>query len=206
MTPAVKAVTLKWKKAANAESYQVERAAPGKEWVRVGATAKTTYTDRKASGASAYRYRVRAVVRGKGVSARYGAYSGVCKTLTKPEAPVPVSMRPVGRPSKNGKAKLTIKVSPRATAYYIYQYNRTSKKYQAFYKIQGNKAYKYQKKQKKYVKIGIVKKAGGKLTCQLTNVNLKAYAKQYYKVKTYVKKSGYGQQYSSYSKKITLKR
>lgn len=205
VTPGVNAVTLKWKKAANAESYQVERMAPGKKWSCVGTTTKITYTDRKLSGASAYRYRVRAV-KGKGVSARFGAYSAVCKTLTKPEAPIPVSMRPVGQPSKNGKAKLTLKVTPRATAYYIYQYNRTSKKYQVSYKIQENKVYEYRKKQKKYVKIGTVKKSGGKLTCQLTNINRKTYAKQYFKVKAYVKKSGYGSQYSSYSKKITLKR
>ncbi|MCI9545091.1 MAG: hypothetical protein HFH60_00155 [Lachnospiraceae bacterium] len=206
VTPAVKTVALKWKKVSGADSYEIYRAAAtGKKWTRVGVTAKTTYTDRKLSGASAYRYRVRAA-RGKGVSARYGAYSSIQKTLTRPAAPIPTSIRPVGVPSRNGKAKLTLKASPRVSAYYIYQYSRIAKKYQAAYKIQGNKVYRYKKNQKKYIKIGTVKKAGGKISCYLTNINLKAYGKQYFKVKTYLKKSGYGQQYSNYSRKITLKR
>lgn len=206
-TPAVKKVTLKWDSAANAVKYEVYRApASGGSWKLLKTTAKTSYIDRTVQSASAYRYRVRAV-NGTGAATSYGAYSSIQKVLTKPEAPAKLSIKRSGKASEEAaKVKMTIKTSARASTYKIYQYNHRTKKYQVAYQVKGNNLYRYQRSAKKYQKIGTAQTSGGKITCTLPDVDLKNYRWQRFKVRACVNKTGFGEQCSKYSAKITIKR
>lgn len=205
--PAVKKVTIEWASATNAVKYEVYRApASGGNWKLLKTTAKTSYIDKTVKPASAYRYRVRAV-NGTGAAASYGAYSSIQKVLTKPEAPAKISIKRSGKVSgKATKVKMTIKTSARASAYKIYQYNRRTKKYQVAYQIKGDKLYRYQRTAKKYQEIGTAQKSGAKIICTLPDIDLKSYRWQRFKVRACVSKTGFGEQYSRYSAKITIKR
>ena len=175
-------------------------------WKLLKTTSKTSYIDKTVQSASAYRYRVRAV-NGTGAAVSYGAYSGIQKVLTKPEAPAKLSIKRSGKASEKAtKVKITIKTSARASAYKIYQYNHRTKKYQIAYQIKGNKLYRYQRSAKKYQKIGTAQKSGGKITCTLPDIDLKNYHWQRFKAQACVSKIGFGEQCSKYSAKITIKR
>ncbi len=203
-----KGVQIKWAKASGASRYEIyRRKLSGESWQRRATVSGTvtSYVDKNTLPATAYSYRVRALS-GSGASARIGAYSSIKKILTRPDVPGKISVKRSGRASKSGKARLSMKASARATAYYIYQYDRRAKKYKTAYKISGNKLYIYQKSAKKYKKIGKAAKKGGRITCTLTQIDLKTYNKQYFKIRAYTRASGVGERYSGYSGKITLKR
>lgn len=198
-------ITLKWKSVSNADSYEVYRAAiSGGSWKRIGTTKKTTYSDKGLPAATAYQYRIRAVHK-NGSTVSYGDYSNIQKALTKPAVPGKISMKVSSRAGKKSKAKFTCKISARASGYEICQYNKSTKKYEPAYKVEGTKVYIYQKAGNTYKKIGTVKKSGGKLTCMLTKIDLKASSKQYFKIRAYADKTGCSRQYSKYSGKIILK-
>lgn len=203
-----KGIQIRWARASGASRYEIyRRKLPKGSWQRRATVSGTvtSYVDKNTLSATAYSYRVRAVS-GSGASARTGAYSSIKKILTRPDVPAKISVKRSGRASKSGKARLSMGASDRATAYYIYQYDRRAKKYKTAYKISGNKLYIYQKSAKKYKKIGKAVKTGGRITCTLTQIDLKTYNKQYFKIRAYTRASGVGERYSGYSGKITLKR
>lgn len=201
-------VQIRWAKASSASRYEVfRRKLSGGTWQRIGTVSGTvtSYVDKKNLPAMAYGYRVRAVS-GTGASARTGAYSTEKKILTRPDVPAKIAVKRSGRASKSGRARLSMQASDRAAAYYIYQYDRRAKKYKIAYKISGDKVYIYQKSAKKYKKIGRAVRSGGRIVCTLTQIDLKTYSRQYFKIRAYARKSGVGEGYSGYSGKITLKR
>ncbi len=203
-----KGIQIRWARVSGASRYEIyRRKLPKGSWQRRATVSGTvtSYVDKNTLSATAYSYRVRAVS-GSGASARTGAYSSIKKILTRPDVPAKISVKRSGRASKSGKARLSMGASDRATAYYIYQYDRRAKKYKTAYKISGNKLYIYQKSAKKYKKIGKAVKTGGRITCTLTQIDLKTYNKQYFKIRAYTRASGVGERYSGYSGKITLKR
>ncbi len=198
-------ITLKWKPVSHADRYEIYRTAvSGGSWKLVGTTGKTSYVDRKLLPAFGYGYRIRAVCK-TGTVLKGGAYSKRVNVLTRPAVPGNRSIKAIAGAGKKVKAEFTCKTSARASGYEIYQYNHRTKQYQPSYRIQGTKVYIYQKAEKKYKKIGKVRKSGGKTACTLTKINLKQNKKQYFKVRAYVEKSGYSRQYSKFSGKIILK-
>lgn len=198
-------ITLKWKKVSHADRYEIYRTTDsGRGWKLIGTTGKTSYVDKKLLPAFGYGYRVRAVCQ-TGAVLRSGAYSKRVNVLTRPAVPGNRSIKAITRAGKKTKAEFTCKASARASGYEICQYNQRTKQYQPSYRIQGTKVYIYRKADKRYQKIGKVRKSGGKITGTLTKINLKQYKKQYFKVRAYVDKSGYSRQYSKFSGRIILK-
>lgn len=201
-----KGVRVKWQEASDAVRYEIYRKDPsGDAWKLIKTVSGTSCTDQNVLPATVYAYRVRAV-NGTGDLVSCGAYSGAVKILTKPDAPKEIALRRTTKASKTARAKLTFKASADVKTYYIYQYDRRTKKYQAAYKVQGSKLYIYQRAAKKYKKIGSVKSSKNKLSCTLTQIDLKTYNRQIFKIRAYVKKKGLGGRYSGYSGKIMLKR
>lgn len=201
-----KGVKVRWEKIAGVSRYEVYRKRlPGGEWELLGTTAGTFHEDGHVSPATAYRYRVRAV-NGTGSTASPGAYSSVKEILTRPDIPTKRTLEHIGKRSRSARARLRMRPSAGADIYYIYQYDRRTEKYRTAYKISGKRVYIYQRSEKRYKKIGKVRRSGGKLVCTLTGIDLEGYRKQFFKVRAYVKRSGIGGRYSGYSGKITLKR
>lgn len=186
-----KSIKLNWSKAKNASSYEVYRKASGK-MVLVGKTSNTTYTHKNLSPGRAYLYYVR------GISGKHkGQYSNSKMVLTKPTTPTKVSMKKKG----TKKAVLSFKKSTGASEYYVYSYNKGTKKYKVAYMIRGKKLYQYSKKN--YVRVGKVRTKSGKIVCTLPNVQRKSNIK--YCVRSYAGLDGL-RSCSPYSRKVSVKR
>ena len=79
------AIKLKWNAAKNATKYQIYRSTDGgKNWKKIAAAAKTTYTDKNVKAGAKYQYKVRGIHE---ASKATGAFSAVLKTGTVTAAP-----------------------------------------------------------------------------------------------------------------------
>lgn len=193
-------VTFKWKKVTGADGYEVLRYdAAQKKFVKVGTTAKVSYTEKSLSAAKPYRYKVRAYVTVNGTT-YYGSLSAEQKVLTKPKAPAKVSAERL----TDAAVQLSFQPVSGAVSYVVYKYNKGSKKYKLAYKVKGKKLYKYNSAKKKWTYLRKIKKSSGKITARLTGMNQEESNQKYY-VKAFVSKKGYTSRYSVKSKVVKVK-
>lgn len=204
LTSTATAVKVSWNKQAKADGYEVYRYnTKAKKYTKVDTVKGTSYTARKLTTATAYRFMVRAYK--KADKTYYGAYSDKKVIMTKPSTPKGVKAKRTTRVSAKSKAVISFKTVSRASEYYISKYNKKAKKYTIAYKVKNKKLYKYNAKTGKYKKVNNVKMKKGVVTCTLTKLNLKAEKSMRFKVRAARSKTGYTRQYSGYSKKLIVK-
>ena len=135
----------------------------------------------------------------------FGEPTAAVKVMSAPVVPSSVKAKRLTKVSTNTSASISFKKVTRANAYYIYKYNKTTKKYVYAYKVKDNKLYKYNSKTKKYTKVSNAFVKNGVITCTLKNLNLKKEKYQKYVVKAVVSKTGYTSGVSAASKSVTVK-
>lgn len=194
-------VTLKWKKVAGADGYEVLRYNTAKKkFVKAGTSSKASFTDKKRSAGKPYRYKVKAYKKANGRT-YYGKVSAEKKVLTKPKAPAKVSAERLTQAA----VQISFKSASGVTAYEIYKYNKATKKYKLAYRVKGKKLYKFISKKKKWAYLRKIKKSSsGKITARLTGMKQEETNQKYY-VKAYVSKKGYPSEHSGKSKVVKVK-
>lgn len=126
VTSTANSITIKWNAHDTAVGYQVFRynKTTGK-YERIKVTSGTSYTDTKLSGATNYKYRVRAYRTGKNGKNEFSLYCKAFEATTKP-------VKPSGL-KKVSANKNSIKISwsavKKCTGYYVYRYDDLSGKY-----------------------------------------------------------------------------
>ncbi len=193
-------VTLKWKKVAGADGYEVLRYDTSKKkFVKAGTSPKISFTDKKRSAGKPYRYKVKAYKKANGRT-YYGKVSAEKKVLTKPKVPAKVAAERLTQAA----IQLSFKSAPGVTSYEIYKYNKVSKKYKLAYRVKGKKLYKFNSKKKDWTYLRKIKKtSSGKITARLTGMKQEETNQKYY-VKAYVSKKGYPSEHSGKSKVVKV--
>lgn len=193
-------VTLKWKRVAGADGYEVFRyEASKKKFIKAATTPKLSFTDKKRSAGKPFRYKIKAYTTVNGQT-YYGDLSAELKVLTKPKAPANVAAE------RLTEAAVQISFQPvsGAVSYEIYKYNKGNKKYKPAYKVKGKKLYQYNSRKKKWTYLRKVKKSSGKITARLTGMGQEESNQKYY-IKAFVSKKGYTSRYSAKSKIVEVK-
>lgn len=197
-------ITLTWKAVKGADGYRVYRYnSKTKKYEKIAEGKSTSFADKKRSSATSYIYKVRAYV--KESKQYFGEPTAAVKVMSAPVVPSSVKAKRLTKVSTNTSASISFKKVTRANAYYIYKYNKTTKKYVYAYKVKDNKLYKYNSKTKKYTKVSNAFVKNGVITCTLKNLNLKKEKYQKYVVKAVVSKTGYTSGVSAASKSVTVK-
>ena len=193
-------VTLKWKKVAGADGYEVLRYDTSKKkFIKAGTSSKVSYTDKKRSAGKPYRYKVKAYKKANGRT-YYGKVSAEKKVLTKPKAPAKVTAERLTQAA----VQLSFKSASGVTVYEIYKYNKASKKYKLAYRVKGKKLYKFNSGKKNWTYLRKIRKtSGGKITGRLTGMKQEETNQKYY-VKAYVSKKGYPSVHSGKSKVVKV--
>lgn len=193
-------VKLKWKKASGAGGYQVLRYdASKKKFVKAANVTKLSYTDKKRTGGKPYRYKVRAYKKVNGKT-YYGPMSKEVKIIVKPKAPTGVSVVRLTDTS----VQICFNPVKNATSYRIYEYNKSTGKQVASFKVTSKKLYQYDKKTKKWKYLNKVQKGkSGRYICELTGLNTGVKGLKF-RIKTTVSKKGYKVRYSVGSKLVTV--
>ena len=207
VTGGVRAIKLSWSKANDAEGYAVYRYnTKKKKYDLIARTNSTSYSDKKRTPGTVYKYMVKAYgVRQK--KTIYGKASNVASAITKPKTPKITSVKKAGAT----KATINVKTEKNVKGYELYEYMWQTKKFKLVGKIEGKKYYKYDSKKKKFVrdrKSKVVQNAKKKtISVKITtnNVNFKRYRKYRFKVRSYVKFAGKNI-FSKYSKKKVVTR
>ncbi len=193
-------VKLQWKKVSGADGYQVLRYNTSKKkFVKAANVTKTSYIDKKRTAGKPYRYKVKAYKKVNGKT-YYGPLSKEVKIIVKPKAPTGVSAVRLTDTS----VQICFNPVKNASSYRIYEYNESTGKQVASFKVTAKKLYQYNKKTKKWKYLSKVQKGkSGRYICELTglsasDINLK------FRVKTTVSKKGYKVRYSVGSKLVAL--
>ena len=118
-------VTLKWKKVSGVTGYRVYKYSSKKDkYVYLGATKKTTYTDKELTAGKTYKYKVRAY-KTKNKKKTYGAYSDAVKAVTEPAKVTGIKTEYLGATN----VKLTWKKAKGASGYEVFIYDSKKKEY-----------------------------------------------------------------------------
>lgn len=194
-------VTLKWKRVAGADGYEVLRYDTAKKkFVKAGTPSKVSFTDKKRSAGKPYRYKVKAYKKANGRT-YYGKVSAEIKVLTKPKTPTKVSAERLTQAA----VQISFKSASGVASYEIYKYNKASKRYKLAYQVKGNKLYKFNNRKKNWTYLRKIKKSSdGKITARLTGMNQEEINQKYY-LKAFMSKKGYPSQYSGKSKVVKVK-
>lgn len=123
-------LTLKWDKVIGADKYEVVRLIKG-EWVSVGKTSKTSFTDSGLSGASEYSFKVRALKLLKKDKC-VGKYSKTFTGLTNPEV---AAISKVALVRGGGKLRVTIKKINGVSGYELFMATKENGKYKNVYSV-----------------------------------------------------------------------
>lgn len=199
-------VSLSWDESEYASRYQIMRkSAKQKEYEVLGMTGKTVFNDYNTEAGMGYYYKVVASrsVEGKTYDSKESKRVKVLKELKLPSQ---ILIKRITKVSNSTTAQLTMNVSANASGYYVYCYDRKSKKNLLAYKIVGKKVYSYNKSLGKYKLIGNASIKKGKLSCKLTNIDLKKYSSYAYRIRAYNEISGFDNQRTAISEKCYLKR
>ena len=157
------------------------------------------YTDKKRTGGKPYRYKVRAYKKVNGKT-YYGPMSKEVKIIVKPKAPTGVSVVRLTDTS----VQICFNPVKNATSYRIYEYNKSTGKQVASFKVTSKKLYQYDKKTKKWKYLNKVQKGkSGRYICELTGLNTGVKGLKF-RIKTTVSKKGYKVRYSVGSKLVTV--
>lgn len=199
-TPKVKAkakgvreINLSWSQAKDAQGYIVYRYnVKTRKYAVIANTKKTTYTDKKRTPGTVYRYLVKAYGVSLNKKVIYGQVSNCAAAVTKPQTPKITSVKKAG----TTKAAIQLKTERNVKGYQLYEYMWQTKKFKLVGKIEGKKYYKYDSKKKKFTrdrKSKVVQNAKKKtISVKITtnNVNFKRYRRYRFKVRSYVKYNG----------------
>lgn len=199
-TPKVKAkakgvrkINLSWSQAKDAQGYIVYRYnVKTKKYAVIANTKKTTYTDKKRTPGTVYRYLVKAYGVSLNKKVIYGQVSNCASAVTKPQTPKITSVKKAG----TTKAAIQLKTERNVKGYQLYEYMWRTRKFKLVGKIEGKKYYKYDSKKKKFTrdrKSKVVQNAKKKtISVKITtnNVNFKRYRRYRFKVRSYVKYNG----------------
>lgn len=199
-TPKVKAkakgvreINLSWSQAKDAQGYIVYRYnVKTRKYAAIANTKKTTYTDKKRTPGTVYRYLVKAYGVSLNKKVIYGQVSNCASAVTKPQTPKITSVKKDG----TTKAAIQLKTERNVKGYQLYEYMWQTKKFKLVGKIEGKKYYKYDSKKKKFTrdrKSKVVQNAKKKtISVKITtnNVNFKRYRRYRFKVRSYVKYNG----------------
>ena len=199
-TPKVKAkakgvreINLSWSQAKDAQGYIVYRYnVKTRKYAVIANTKKTTYTDKKRTPGTVYRYLVKAYGVSLNKKVIYGQVSNCAAAVTKPQTPKITSVKKAG----TTKAAIQLKTERNVKGYQLYEYMWQTKKFKLVGKIEGKKYYKYDSKKKKFTrdrKSKVVQNTKEKtISVKITtnNVNFKRYRRYRFKVRSYVKYNG----------------
>lgn len=199
-TPKVKAkakgvreINLSWSQAKDAQGYIVYRYnVKTRKYAAIANTKKTTYTDKKRTPGTVYRYLVKAYGVSLNKKVIYGQVSNCATAVTKPQTPKITSVKKAGMT----KAAIQLKTERNVKGYQLYEYMWQTKKFKLVGKIEGKKYYKYDSKKKKFTRdrkskvVQNTKKKTISVKITTNNVNFKRYRRYRFKVRSYVKYNG----------------
>ncbi|MGN0482069.1 MAG: glycosyl hydrolase [Lachnospiraceae bacterium] len=122
-------IKLTWKAAKNATGYEVQRYNDKKKaYVTVAKTKSTSYTDKKLTASTGYKYRVRAYN-----SSKTGSFSSVVKAYTCPKKVTGLSAKATAK-----QVKISWKKQSGVSGYYVYRSTKKNGTYKQIAKVKGN--------------------------------------------------------------------